>query len=331
MKSNPISATVDFAADGVQHGHLKQPHSDDRSAWGAIMTPVTVIRNGDGPTVLITGANHGDEYEGPVALLNLANEINPEDVTGRIIMVPMMNYPAFCAGRRTSPIDHGNMNRSFPGRPDGTATEKMADYFNRYLLPLADFVLDIHAGGKTLDFVPFAAAHRLDDKPQQGKCAAAMRAFAAPYSVMLLELDAAAMYDTAAEKQGRIFVSTEVGGGGSTTPTTNEITRSGVRNFCIHAGALRGEPVVRPTINIDTADENCFITAEYGGLLELALELGAPVAQGQLVAKIHNIERTGVEPVRHHAPLSGILVGRHFPGLVRPGDCVALIGMIMPD
>ena len=50
-----------------------------------------------------------------------------------------------------------------PCRPDGTPSEKIADYFQRTLLPMADYVLDIHSGGKTLDFVPFAAAHVLDD------------------------------------------------------------------------------------------------------------------------------------------------------------------------
>lgn len=56
----------------------------------------------------------------------------------------------------------------------------MADYFTRHLLPISDFVLDIHAGGKTLDFVPFAAAHILDDKQQQAQCVAAMQALVRP-------------------------------------------------------------------------------------------------------------------------------------------------------
>ena len=73
--------------------------------------------------------------------------------------MPAMNYPAFKAGKRTSSIDGGNMNRAFPGRPDGTITEIIADYFNRVLLPMADYVADMHSGGKTLDFVPFACAH----------------------------------------------------------------------------------------------------------------------------------------------------------------------------
>lgn len=327
MKNSSVSATIDFEKDGVQHGHLKLPHSDNRSAWGAIMTPVTVIKNGSGPTVVVTGANHGDEYEGPVALLNLCNEIRAEEVSGRIIMVPMMNYPAFCAGYRNSPIDEGNMNRSFPGRPDGSATEKMADYFNRVLLPMADFVLDIHSGGKTLNFVPFAAAHVLADKAQQNRCEEAMRAFAAPYSVMMLELDASEMYDTAAENQGKVFVSTELGGGGTTSCHSNEVARTGVVNFCIHAGVLAGQPVSRETINIDMPDDRCFVTADCSGLLELTVDVGDSVEQGQLIGRIHEIERTGVGATQYFAPLSGILIGRHHPGLIRPGDSMAVFGL----
>jgi N-alpha-acetyl-L-2,4-diaminobutyrate deacetylase len=131
---NPITATIDFNQDGVQHGFLKLPHSHNDSAWGSMMIPITVAQNGEGPTVLFTGANHGDEYEGPIALYDLAQSINPNDLSGRVIIVPAMNYPAFLAGQRTSPLDGGNMNRVFPGNPAGTLTEKIADYFQRTLL-----------------------------------------------------------------------------------------------------------------------------------------------------------------------------------------------------
>ena len=181
MSRNPITASVEFDKDGVQHGHLKLPVSTDDAAWGAVMIPICVVKRGDGPTALLTGANHGDEYEGPIALMDLARSLDPAAVSGRVILVPAMNQPAFAAGRRTSPLDGGNMNRVFPGRADGTATEKVADYFQTALLPLADVVVDIHSGGKTLEFLPFAAAHELDDADQQARCVAAMRAFNAPY------------------------------------------------------------------------------------------------------------------------------------------------------
>src|SRR3546814_18503081 len=61
MAVNPISCNLDFDRDGVQHGHLKLPWSRDDSAWGAILIPITVIRNGEGPTALFTGGNPGDE------------------------------------------------------------------------------------------------------------------------------------------------------------------------------------------------------------------------------------------------------------------------------
>ena len=83
MIPTPITATVDFDRDGVQHGFLKLPHSRDDSAWGAIMIPITVVRRGAGATALLTGANHGDEYEGPVALVKLAGALQARDVRGR--------------------------------------------------------------------------------------------------------------------------------------------------------------------------------------------------------------------------------------------------------
>ena len=285
MKESPISSTVDFDKDGVQHGFLKLPHSHDDSAWGSIVIPITVAKNGDGPTILLTGANHGDEYEGPVALFDLANNINSEDIQGRVIIVPGMNYPAFQAAKRTSPIDGGNMNRVFPGNPEGTFTEKIADYFNRTLLPLADFVVDFHSGGKTLDFLPFCCAHVLNDKEQQSRCIDAMKAFNAPHSVMLLEIDAVNMYDTAAENMGKVFISTELGGGGSTTAYTVEIAKKGIRNLLRHTGICKGDLEVSETLNLDMPDQRCYIFSETTGLVEHCVDLGDPVKEGSLLRK----------------------------------------------
>ena len=327
MKDSPISSTVDFDKVGVQHGFLKLPHSHDDSAWGSIVIPITVAKNGVGPTILLTGANHGDEYEGPVALFDLANNINSEDIQGRVIIVPGMNYPAFQAAKRTSPIDGGNMNRVFPGSPEGTFTEKIADYFNRTLLPLADFVVDFHSGGKTLDFLPFCCAHVLNDKEQQSRCIDAMKAFNAPHSVMLLEIDAVNMYDTAAENMGKVFISTELGGGGSTTAYTVEIAKKGIRNLLRHTGICKGDLEVSKTINLDMPDQRCYIFSETSGLVEHCVDLGDTVKEGQLVAKVHNIERTGVDPVEYFAGITGIYTGRHFPGLVVNGDVLGVVAV----
>lgn len=329
LRENPISASVDFDRDGVQHGHLKLPYSRDDSAWGAVMIPVCVVKNGDGPTALLTGGNHGDEYEGPVALSRLAQELRAEDVRGRVIIVPFMNTPAFLAGKRTSPIDAGNLNRSFPGRPDGTVTQKIADYFQRTLLPLADVVLDIHSGGKTLDFLPFAACHVLPDKARQEASEALMRAFAAPYAMRMLELDAVGMYDTAAEEQGKLFVTTELGGGGTSSARSVAIASRGVRNVLIAAGILGGEMEPGRSVMLDMPDGDCFVASQHSGLLEMCRDLGEYVAKGDVVARVHDVLRTGGAPVEYRAKRSGILAARHFPGLVQSGDTLAVVAEVL--
>jgi N-alpha-acetyl-L-2,4-diaminobutyrate deacetylase len=326
-RANPISATVDVERDGVQHGFLRLPYSRDDSAWGAVMIPITVAKNGQGPTVLLTGANHGDEYEGPVALMELAATIEATALRGRVIIVPAMNFPAFRAATRTSPIDKGNLNRTFPGRPDGTVTEKIADYFQRTLLPLADVVLDIHSGGKTLEFVPFCCTHGLPDTRLEQACVAAMEAFNAPYSMMLLEIDNVGMYDTAAEAMGRTFISTELGGGGTTSARTVDIAKRGVRNLLIHAGVLQGEIERRPSQMLDMPDGDCFTFCENDGLIEPCVDLGQGVAKGDLIARVWPADRTGARPVEYRAKMAGILAGRHFPGLVKTGDCLSVLAV----
>ncbi len=325
LRPSPIVPTVDLDTDGVQHGFLRLPYSRDDSAWGSVMIPIAVIRNGAGPTALLTGGNHGDEYEGPLALYEMARTLAPRDVTGTVIILPAMNYPAFRAGTRTSPIDRGNLNRSFPGRPDGTVTEKIADFVQRHLLPRADVVLDFHSGGRTLDFLPFCAAHVLDDKTQEEKAFAAVAAFAAPYSVKMLEIDAMGMFDTAAEEMGKVFITTELGGGGTARAETVRVARRGAMNLLRHTGILEGEPEASETTWLDMPSDACFCFSEVDGMIETKVDLGEPVAEGDVIACVYPIGRTGLEPVDIHARISGLLVARHFPGLVKAGDCASVI------
>ncbi|MER8400245.1 N(2)-acetyl-L-2,4-diaminobutanoate deacetylase DoeB [Mesorhizobium sp. M1348] len=330
LRPSPITPTIDFERDGTQHGFLRLPYSRDDSAWGSVMIPICVIRNGNGPSALLTGGNHGDEYEGPLALYDLARTLEPKDVSGTVIIVPAMNYPAFRAGTRTSPIDKGNLNRSFPGRPDGTVTEKIADYFQRELLPRTDIALDFHSGGKTLDFVPFCAAHIRPDKILEEKGFAAVEAFSAPWSMKMLEIDAVGMFDTAAEEMGKLFITTELGGGGTSRAETVRIARRGVLNVLRHSGIVAGAIAMQPTRWLDMPSGDCFSFAEDDGMIETMIDLGEPVAENQVLARIHSIGRTGGAPQEIRAKMSGLLAARHFPGLVKAGDCAAVVAVLVP-
>ncbi len=91
------------------------PISVHRSAFGWIPVPIVMISNGDGPTALLISGNHGGEYEGQIALSKFCRKLQVEDIRGRLIILTMTNYPAAKTGTRSSPIDGGNLNRTFTG------------------------------------------------------------------------------------------------------------------------------------------------------------------------------------------------------------------------
>lgn len=324
-----IRCTVDLDRDGKRHGNLIVPHSRNESAWGCIQVPITVVRGGPGPTILLTGGSHGDEYEGPVALIKLARALDPSRVKGRVIVVPSMNLPAVRDATRLSPLDGLNMNRIFPGRRDGTVTSMIAHYVFHELVRRADVVVDLHSGGKTLDFVPSVVMHELEDPALMERTLAALRTFGSPLALVLKELDNEGMLDTVVEESGRVFLSTELGGCGTTTPERIAIADRGVHNLLCHFGVVDAEPWAGavPTRLMHTPDEDSFLTAEEAGLCEPLVELGAEVAAGTPVFRIHSFERPELEPAVSVARRAGVLYSRHAPGLVHRGDCLAVIAV----
>ncbi len=332
MQATTISTTIDFNQEGKQHGFLKLPHSSDNSAWGCIMIPICVIKHGRGATALLTAGNHGDEYEGITALHKLANHLHANQIAGRVIIIPAMNYPAVMNASRTSPIDNGNLNRAFPGNPIGTVTERIADYFQRYLIPMCDYALDIHSGGKSLEFIPLAAVHRLKDQSLEASCISAAKSFGAPNTLLMLDLEAHALYDTAVESQGKIFVSTELFGGGTSTPVSIAFADAGVRNFLNFAGIMNTtETGPKPSRMLEMPDLSCYVHSEHKGLLEMCVNLSDQVHQGDLLARVYTLERTGASPALYYAKRSGIVAARHFPALINMGDTMAVIAAIVDE
>lgn len=324
-----ITPTIPFGDDGVHHGHLQLPYSHDAAAYGSVMIPIAVIANGPGPTVLMSGGNHGDEYAGPTSLIKLANSLDPATIRGRVIIVPTMNQPAFAAGTRTSPIDRGNLNRSFPGRPDGTHTERIADYMAHHLLPLSDFVVDIHDGGRSLEFVPTVSSPVSSDAATTEASRAAADAFGAPYATQLVEIDTLGMWEFYACETGRPFVNTEIGGTGGMRPEHIAITDAGLHNLLVHWGVLQAEPIeTPPSVRYSVPEVGGYVMAQVDGLIEWIVELGAPIEAGQVIARVHEPRRLGVAPVDHHATVDGFLAMRHHPGLISMGDAVAMQGVL---
>jgi len=325
MRFVPVRATIPLDAAGVHHGHLKLLVGSATTAAAQVMIPITVISNGTGPTALLTGAIHGDEHEGPAALQHLAATLDPAAITGRVIILPMLNQPAFAQGLYLSPIDGADMDRNFPGRADGTVTQKICHYLSTVLVPLADVVLDFHSGSQTLDFVPFAAAHILEDAAQHDACMAAAQAFGAPYTLRMLKIDNLGMFHTEVEGQGKVFVSARLGRGRRASARSTATAHRGIRNLLIHAGILQQAAQPAAGRVLDMPDAECFVFARHAGLVEYLFDPGDRVEAGETLARIWPDARSGADPALCRAERGGILAARHRSGLIKVGDVAALI------
>jgi predicted deacylase len=106
--------------------------------------PVLLI-NGrkPGKTLLAMAGVHGDEFAGIRAIHQTCRQLDPEEMSGRLLAVPVANLPAFWASTRNTPIDGLNLARIFPGKKEGSVTEQIAYYLSEKIIARADFLIDL--------------------------------------------------------------------------------------------------------------------------------------------------------------------------------------------
>lgn len=328
-KKSRLVPEVDFNKDGKQTGFIRLFHSTHDSAYGFIPIPIVVVKNGEGPTALFSAGNHGDEYEGQLAVTNLIKWLQPDMIRGRVILLPMANFPAALVGRRVSPIDDVNMNRIFPGDPDGTVTRQIAHYIDSELIPLADLVIDLHSGGSSLDYIPTALAKQSDDPALYQKQLAALRAFGAPYTYIQGGKQQGQGADqtlgAGAERRGAIALGTELGGAGAVNASGLAIAERGLRNLLVHLGILGEEHRVEPptaTRFLDVRGPDMYVYAPENGVFEPLVALGDAVAIGTPAARIHMPETPWLPPVELAFKAAGIVMCKRIPARTRRGDCL---------
>jgi N-alpha-acetyl-L-2,4-diaminobutyrate deacetylase len=322
-----VITSLNFEKAGKQQGFLQVPYSHNLGGWANVMIPITVVSRGKGPTVLVLGGNHGDEYQGQIAIMKLARDLTPEKVTGRVILIPSLNLPAARAATRLSPLDGMNMNRAFPGDAEGSVTSQIAHYLRTVLFPISDIVIDIHSGGRSMEFVPCAHMHLVPDRDQRAKMFAAMLAWGTEFCFIYADIAGTGLLPVEAENQGKLVITTELGGGECIPASVHRIAQSGLKNALIHVGALKGreQPRTAPAIITQATNRDDYLLAPESGIFEVALDLGAKVKKGQAVGWIHHLERPDRAPEQMFAASSGYLITMRAPCLTQQGDCVAVI------
>lgn len=327
MADSPVHCSVDLDAPGKHVGRLELPRSNNTSGWSHLFVPIVSIRGGDGPTALVVGGVHGDEPEGQVAALRLARETEPADVQGQLIVVPCASPEAARQFTRLWPSG-ANFNRSFPGSPDGQPDRQLADFFSRHLIARSDVVVDMHSGGRSGLCPPWSEMHMVDDPQQRRAMVEAMLAWGTDYHFVYIDIAGSGLLVGEAERQGKVVVSTELGGGGHVHASTHRIAQSGLANVLRHVGVLSGEVVrrERPGVIVDATDVDNYLLAPESGLWETFVDLGQRVEPGEPVGQIHFLERPDREPAVVQALTGGLVMVVRAIAPTAQGDNVVVIG-----
>ncbi len=326
-----IVGDIDFDKNGRQAGYLRAPLSRNTSGWGVVEIPIIVVKNGTGPTALLTGAVHGDEYEGPIAISRLSQALDPGAVQGRVIMMSAVNVPAVHSNTRLSPVDNRDMNRCFPGDPNGTFSEMLAHYMDSVILPMADVSIDMHTAGHSGDSVPSTNMHDVGDAVRMKRTMEAAAAFGAPYNVVFGGVDEGATFTSCVERRGIISLGTELGGWGRVSVEGVRIGRRGIDNILKHFGVIDGEPETAQadgspaTRHMMVADRDLYTFAPAIGTFEPCNVVGEKVFEGQPLGYLHFVEDVDRPPIELCYKRDGVLWMSAGPGRVGRGDAVAVV------
>jgi predicted deacylase len=309
-------AAIDLITPGKRAGKLWVWAGSNESAYRNIAIPLVVVVNGMDPTTVVFAGVHGDEYEGQVILNRLAERIEPDDVKGRVILVPTANPLACETGQRYSSDTDGNLFRGFGGDRD-TPVRRIAAQIETHLLRGSDLVIDLHSGGRSLAYDPcsllFAGA---DDEATADSLDAAAR-LDLPFC-MVRDAPSSSHLVSAARRCGAVYVAAELGGAGGLdrgVVQRLEITLARLlREGWGRPGRHRPKRLLRPA---------GVLLAEQDGIFEPFFSLGDRVEAGALAGRLHRpLEAVGlIEPVNFDRP--GIVVAVRPPAFTRRGDCLA--------
>lgn len=310
--------TASAQAGAKARGVIKVAYKADGTQ---VEIPVIIINGvNEGPTLWIDACIHGDEFEGLEAILRVTETLDPNAFSGAVVAVPVVNPPVFQAGSMYSPIDHLNLNRCFPGRPNGPLSEQLAYVYLKEVLSKATYLLDLHSAGMQQLLVPsivFTEVGSDVDKKvlDLAKTFGVDILWRAPYPAMIT---------TEASRRGLPAICPVVGSEGRCVESCVQTIVKGIMNVMKYYGMLEGEPDLPSSW---TMIEGGWIYSKHGGFLRPRVKLNQKVSKNHILGEILNIDGSKVEDIK--APHDGIVYGiRTFPSL-NPGEWTFFVGKFL--
>ena len=321
----PISAAPGTRASGF----IEVPKGVDEGT----RIPVTVIHGSkSGPVLAVVAGTHGYEYSPIVAMQRFPAKVDPRGLAGTIIVVHVANMPSFL-GRTIyySPVDGKNLNRVYPGKADGTTSERIAYAITREVIDRADYVVDLHCGDGNEALRPYSYWMTSGTPEVNEKSKQMALAFGLDHIVIDTEraTDPAKSVYTAntAITRGKPALTTETGMLGRLDTDGADLAEAGVFNLLRLFQMLPGE--VRGVEHPIWIDRNEVLRSPAAGIFYSRIQPGHSVTQGTLLCVLADFFGNTIQEIR--APFAGIVLYVVATPPVRQGEPMAMVGHILQD
>jgi len=319
MSTKPITAGEITASPGERaRGFL----TAEVGRGITVRMPVVVI-NGqeDGPLFAVTAGVHGAEYPGIEAAIRLSRDLDPSDIRGAVIIVPLVSVAAF--QRRAvyvNPLDGINLNRVCPGNPSGTITEMMAALLFQNVIGQAEYYIDMHGGDMIEALIPFTLYYRTGNQALDDRSRALAEAYGIPIIVGTTVLRGGSY--GAAAAMGKPAVLTEAGGQGILDEPSTQMHIRGVRNALKQFGVLEGSPEPLPAP--DYYDRFVWLASEQDCVYYPKVVVGQRVKGGELLAEFTDLFGEKIGELR--SPVDGPVLFLVTSPAINKGDPLMAIG-----
>ena len=190
----------------------------------------------------------------------------------------------------------------------------------------------MHSGGRSAWFLPCSHMHVVDDPAQRRAMLEGMEAWLSDWHYLYIDVNGHGLLPVEAENQGKIVITTELGGGGRVPAPVHRLAWSGLQNVLRHVGVLEGDAQTRaslglsPAVILDGRDPANIVVSPEDGLFEAVLEPGDPVEEGELVGRLWFVDRPTQPPIELTAPLGGYVAVTKAIPVTEQGDCVFVLG-----
>lgn len=306
--------------------NLRIPLEDNQG--NKVELPISIIRGAkSGPVFTILAGVHGYEYPPIISTQAILQEINPEELSGTLVIIPIANKGSFF-GRTPyiNPVDDKNLNKTFPGNPAGSITEQIAHFITDNIISITDVFLDIHGGDSPEDLIPFVCYYKNEKKPEQTALAKKLSEesgfdLVVSYSYTLNNSDPAKYAFKQAVQDGKTALSIESGKLGFVQEENVSLIKKGVYNMLASLnmyGKSSG-----PSQDVKFFNKQSYVSASLSGIFYSDYKAGDFVQKEAIVG--YTTDEFGKVIEKHHATIDGMILYMLATPPINKGDTVMCI------